>query len=227
MATFQDIFGPQGFACNSVDPTDDFLIPGDYSCLIVESEIRPNKKQNGHYLALVLQVAQEGEYKNHRLYDYINIQNPNKTAEQIAQKSLSALGRATNIWEITHPQQLLNQIVIAVVTKNDSGNNIRTYKPVGQLQGAVAAPAATQTAPPAPTVPQTVAPPASAAPVYQVKPGQPQVAAPTYQPEGQPSVVLPPAPVVQPPAPAVQPTTQAEAPAPTAVAGVPIWQQQQ
>ena len=170
MATFAEIFGPQGFDCNSVDPTEDFLKPGDYVVQIMESEVKPNKKQTGHYLALVLQVVQESESKGRKLYDYINIQNPNQTTERIAQKSLSALGRSTNIWSIQDPRQLLNQVVIAVVTRNDSGNNIRTYKPAVEMQSA--APAAQP-----PAVPQTVAPPASAAPTYIPPVGQPPAAA--------------------------------------------------
>ncbi|KKM25997.1 hypothetical protein LCGC14_1589380 [marine sediment metagenome] len=204
MATFAEIFGPQGFDCNSVDPTDDFLKPGDYVVQIIESEVKPNKKNNGHYLALVLQVMQECEEKGRKLYDYINIQNPNQTAERIAQKTLSALGRSTNIHSIKDPRQLLNQVVIAVVTRNDSGNSIRTYKPTTQIQSAT-------TIPPAPGVPQTVAPPASAAPVYA-----PVVPAAPANPTAPPNPAVPPDPAV-PPARVFVP--------PAAVAGVPVWQQ--
>ncbi len=220
MSTFAEIFGPQGFDCKTVDPTDDFLKPGDYTVQIVESSIQPNRKQTGYYLALVMQVVQEGESKDRKIYDYINIQNPNPIAERLAAKSLSALGRATNIWEIKLPEQLLNQIVVAVVTKNDSGNNVRTYKPVSEQQSATAAyppaagpvPPPTSTLPPALaapgyTVPQTVGPPAGAAPVYGSVPAV------------QVTPVAPPAPAVPP---AVEPAT-----APPAIASVPVWQQPQ
>ena len=222
MSTFAEIFGPQGFDCKTVDPTDDFLKPGDYTVQIMESSIAPNKAQTGHYLKLVMQVVQEGENKGRKIYDYINIQNPNSTTEKMAARSLSALGRATNIWEITLPQQLLNQIVIAVVTKNDSGNNVRTYKPVSGSQSAPTGqtPAAAATTAiivagttPAPVyaIPQTVGPPASAAPVYQQPPAQQRVP---------PVVQVPQA--VAPLAPAAPP--HAAVTTPPAVEGVPVWQ---
>ncbi len=228
MTTFQEIFGPQGFDCKSVDPTEDFLVPGDYTCKIAEAEVSPTKAGTGHYLKVVLEVVQEGKDKGRKLYDYINIQNPNETAERLAQKSLSALGRATNIWEIKHPQQLLNQILVAVVTKNDNGNNVRTYKPVAQMQSATAAdlgglapaPAAVGPvtvaglSPPlpvqAPVVPQTVPPPA-AAPVYA------SPAVPAAAPAALPAI----------PAAVTPPATAASPAAPAAVAGLPVWQQQQ
>lgn len=201
MATFQEIFGPQGFDCASVDPTEDFLVPGDYICKITEAEVLPTKAGTGHYLKVVLEVVQEDKSKGRKLYDYINIDNPNETTMHLAQKSLSALGRATVIWKIEHPQQLLNQIVVAVVTRNDRGNSVRTYKPVAQMQSATATPAAP--APVAPVVampvPATVAPPPTASPAY-----------------------------AQPPAPiAVAPVAGMPGPAPAAVAGVPVWQQRQ
>lgn len=220
MATFQEIFGPQGFDCNSVDPTEDFLVPGDYTCRITEAEVSPTKAQTGHYLKVVLEVVQEGKDKGRKLYDYINIQNPNKVAEEIAARSLSALGRATNIWKIEHPQQLLNQIVIAVVTKNDSGNSIRTYKTVSEQQSATAtpSPAVVSVSAPAPAVsdyvaPVTVGPPASATPAYSPQPLRRQDA---------PSIIVVPPEVVQPPPPAVPPAQQATAP--EVVSGVPVWQ---
>ena len=212
MSTFVEIFGPQGFDCNSVDPTDDFLKPGDYTVQIIESEVRPNRAQSGHYLALVMQIVQEDKNKDRKIYDYINIQNPNAIAEQMAARSLSALGRSTNIWKIEDPRQLLGQVVIAVVTKNDSGNNVRTYKPAGQMQSAVAAPAVALPLPgphapnPAVVVPQTVMPPASAAPTYA------------------PVIVQQEVPLVTPPAPAVSPAPMQTA-VPEAVAGVPVWLQ--
>ena len=226
MTTFQEIFGPQGFDCKSVDPTEDFLVPGDYICKIVESVISPTKAGTGHYLKVVLEVVQEGKDKGRKLYDYINIQNSNETAERLAQKSLSALGRATDIWNIEYPQQLLHQILVAVVTKNDNGNNVRTYKPVAQMQSATAAdlgglaPAPVTVGPAtvagltpplpaqAPVVPQTVPPPAGASQVYA------SPAVPAAAPAALPAI---PAAVTPPASPA----------APAAAAGLPVWQQQQ
>ncbi len=223
MSTFAEIFGPQGFDCNSVDPAEDFLIPGDYICKITESEVSATKAGTGHYLKVVLEVVQDCKDKGRKLYDYINIQNPNPIAERLAAKSLSALGRATGIWSIQNPQQLLNKIVIATVTKNDSGNNIRTYKSVSEMQSATTAvvvpPALLRPQAPVYTVPETVAPPASPAPVYQ-QPQQPEVRL-----LGTPLAQAPP---VQAPAPAVPPPALAATNgAPTAVAGVPVWQQPQ
>ncbi len=250
MSTFAEIFGPQGFDCNSVDPTDDFLKPGDYTVQIMESSIAPNKAQTGHYLKLVMQVVQEGENKGRKIYDYINIQNPNSTTEKMAARSLSALGRATNIREIKLPEQLLNQIVIAVVTKNDSGNNVRTYKPVSETQsaptgqtpasaGAIVDPPAAPPAPgmPSPSfaVPQTVGPPALAAPVYhpvsqstasmvnQVAPPAPAVPAAIVVAGATPAPVYAVPQTVAPPSPAVPPV--AAVTTPPAVTGVPVWHQ--
>ena len=80
------------FDASSVDPTMPFevLPPGRYLVQIVTSEMRPTKDGAGQYLWLELDVL-EGECQGRKLFDRLNLVNPNPTAVEIAQRTLSAI----------------------------------------------------------------------------------------------------------------------------------------
>ena len=161
------IFGG-AFDPNSVEPAADFevLPPGKYPCLIEESELKSTKKGDGYYVKLVMSVL-DGQFKGRKVFDNINISNPNQQAMEIGQRSLSALALAIGLPAVTDTAQLANQCVVASVKVKDGDNQVRTYLPIGGQQPPQQSPPAQyqqpqQTQPPAQQPPQqqTAAPPA-------------------------------------------------------------------
>ena len=68
---------------------------GKYLAAIVESEMKPTKSGNGHFLELTFEVG-EGPYKGRKLWARLNLDNPNPQAVQIARGELSAICRAVS-----------------------------------------------------------------------------------------------------------------------------------
>jgi hypothetical protein len=83
------------FDAASVEPNAplEALPPGDYRVQILQSEMRVTKAGTGQILWLDMEVL-EGPLKGRHLYDQLNLINPNPTAEEIAQRTLSAICHA-------------------------------------------------------------------------------------------------------------------------------------
>lgn len=209
MSDLADLLGG-GFDTHSVEPQQDFDVipPGKYPVMIEKAEIKLTKSQNGHYLELTLLVL-DGPCKNRKVWDRINIQNPNQQAQDIALSQLAALGQALGLAAIGDTAQLLNQAVIASVKVKNEQNEVRTYHPLTPA----GAPGIPQV--PAPPPPQYAPPPAPTQPAPQYAP-QPVQQAPQYAPPAQtaPQYAPPAQPQYAPP-PAQQ--------APTAAGGKPPW----
>jgi hypothetical protein len=118
----QAIFGDQGFNPNSVEPRKNFGVmpPGEYPVLIETAEYKQTSKGDGHLVALTL-VVLDGQYAGRKIFDNINIDNPNPQTVGIALETFGELGRAIGVEAIKDTDQLLNQIVIvkAVVKKDN------------------------------------------------------------------------------------------------------------
>lgn len=95
------------FDATTVDPQTSYepIPKGWYTCQIVESEMKPTKAGDGAYIQLQLKVM-EGQYTNRVVFDRLNIQNKNETAQDIAYKQLSAYCHATGQMQIQDSQQL-------------------------------------------------------------------------------------------------------------------------
>lgn len=142
------------FDANNVDPNQAFEpVPnGDYRAHIVETDIKDTKDGGGKYAQLVWEIL-DGEYKGRKVWDRLNIVNRNETAQNIAQRSLSAICHATGVLQLHDTNQLLHKpVMIRVVVKQDKGydprNDVKKYTAV---DGAAA--------PAAPVSKATVAPP--------------------------------------------------------------------
>ncbi len=105
-----------GFNADEVEPakTYDLLPPGKYKVVISESEEKQTKKGDGSYLRLTLTVV-EGEHEGRKLFDNLNLNNPNDQAAAIARASLSAICRAVGIKTPQHSSELHDIPLIAVV----------------------------------------------------------------------------------------------------------------
>jgi len=88
----------RGFDSDTVEPNDTFdpLPSGDYLCVIVASADKPTKSRNGSFLELELEVI-EGPFKGRKLWDRLNLNNPNETAVKIARGTLSAICKAVDV----------------------------------------------------------------------------------------------------------------------------------
>lgn len=123
------------------------LPAGLYEMIVVKSDIKPTKAGTGHYLELEMQVV-EGEHSGRRHWERLNVDNPNKQAEDIAKAALSALCKAIDMSDITDTEELHDRPFVAHVEidrKEPDRNRITFYSAV-----ASAAPAARPAASPKP-----------------------------------------------------------------------------
>lgn len=148
------------FDATQVDPTDRYevLPAGDYEVMIVESEQKPTKLGDGSYLQLTLEV-QSGPFQGRKIFDRLNLDNANRTAVEIAQRSLSQICHAINVLQVTNSEELHYKPMIAKVKvrpprgEYDASNEVGGYKMAGSP-----APAQRQAAPATAQRPATSAP---------------------------------------------------------------------
>ena len=157
------------FDATSVEPTTAYeLLPaGKYRAQIVESEMRVTRNGMGQFLWLMLDIL-EGEQKGRKIFDQLNLVNPNPTTVEIAQRTLSAICHATGKMHVSDSEELhLIPMTIQVKIKppkNGYGeSNAIAYLP--PERGAVAR--ATKPTPAAPATP--AAPPKMASAPWNKK----------------------------------------------------------
>ncbi len=145
------------FDATSVEPTTPYeLLPaGKYRAQIVESEMRVTRNGMGQFLWLMLDIL-DGEHKGRKIFDQLNLVNPNPTTVEIAQRTLSAICHATGKMHVSDSEELhLIPMTIQVKIKppkNGYGeSNAIAYLPPerGAAAVRVAKPAATHAASPA------------------------------------------------------------------------------
>jgi len=138
------------FDATGVEPNAplDPLPPGDYKVQILQSEMRVTKAGTGQMLWLDMEVL-EGPFQRRHVYDQLNLINPNPTAEEIAQRTLSAICHAVGKLQVADSEELhFLPVLVRVAVKPNGYNEVKGYKPVGQQQGPRPA-APTQAAAPA------------------------------------------------------------------------------
>ena len=144
------------FDATSVEPTtaQELLPAGKYRAQIVESEMRVTKNGMGQFLWLMLDIL-EGEHKGRKIFDQLNLVNPNPTTVEIAQRTLSAICHATGKMHVSDSEELhLIPMTIQVKIrppKNGYGeSNAVAYLPPDRAAAVRAAkPASAAPAPPA------------------------------------------------------------------------------
>lgn len=187
---------------------------GQYPVIIVGTEEKPTKAGTGSYIEIAMQI-QGGEFNGRKVYDRLNIRNPNQQAVDIAYSTLSAICHVTNRLHIQDTGQLHGVPFIAIVNKvprddrpGSFSNEVRGYKDINGndpgFAGAVSNPAAQPQ-----WAQQQQAPQPNGQP--------PQWAQQPQQPASPPAPPAPPSPPA-----AAQPTP----PPPPAAAQPPAWAQQ-
>lgn len=158
------------FDATSVAPKEEFTLlpPGEYPVMIVKSDMTPTKARTGQMLVLEMDVI-DGPSKGRKLWDRLNLVNPNPQAVEIAERSLSAICHAVGRLQVSDSNELHGIPMIAVVKvgKPREGyapsNEVDTYKPRGGAAQPAQAAAAYQAAA-QPAAQAAAAPAASAAP---------------------------------------------------------------
>jgi hypothetical protein len=151
-----------GFNAASIEPSTpmDVLPKGKYLCMAVASELKPTRNNTGEYLQITFEVL-EGNHKGRKIFERLNIRNSNKTAEDIAQRALSALCHAVGVIELDDSDQLHN---IPVTVELDIDPPKGEYSAQNRVKGYTAvggSPAHRQ------AVAETVAPAAGGTPVWK------------------------------------------------------------
>jgi len=139
-----------GFNALEVEPQTSMepLPAGWYKCVISETEEKPTKAGTGSYLQLQLDVI-EGQYQGRKAFDRLNLKNPNQTAVEIAQRTLSSICRAVNVpnprdsYELCDKPLMVKVAVRPADGQYDASNDIKGY---AACDTQVAAPAAAATA---------------------------------------------------------------------------------
>lgn len=140
----------QHFDANTVEPAAPFelLPPGRYVAQIVQSEMRPTKAGNGQLLWLELDVL-EGPHQGRKIWDQLNLVNPNQQTVEIAQRALSAICHAVGQLQVSDSEQLhLRPLQVTLAVEADSRdkhlqpheqrkqNKIKGYAPLGPTPAA-------------------------------------------------------------------------------------------
>lgn len=204
------------------------LPDGWFPTIIVESEIKPTKDGTGTRLSLTFQVCEGHPYAKRKVYEGLNITNPNPVAQSIAAEQLSAICHAVGVIQLQDTNQLHGiplLVKLSTTAKRTDTITGQTYEPKNEVKGysKIGTQEVNMTPPPsaggaaAPAAPAwaTQAPAQAApAPVGNVETGpwgNAQPAAPQAQPQPATETVAPAQPTW---AQQAAPTTEATAPAP-------------
>jgi hypothetical protein len=112
---------------------------GDYTVVISASEMKDTKKGEGKYLQLVYDVV-DGEYKNRKIFDRLNLVNKNATAQEIAQRALSSICRAVGVMHPSDSEELHDKpfvVKVGIRPGNDEFQPTNTIKEYKTLDGGV------------------------------------------------------------------------------------------
>ena len=126
-----------GFDANTVEPNAprEVLPAGWYKCVFTKSEEKPTKAQTGSYLQMNAEII-EGEHQGKSLTERLNLNNPNVTAVEIAQRTLSAICRAVGVMTPRNSDELHDKpLMVKVKVKAAQGdyganNEIENYSEV-------------------------------------------------------------------------------------------------
>lgn len=122
-----------GFDANTVEPNATYepIPAGWYKAVFSQSEEKPTKAQTGSYLQLTAEII-EGEYQGRKLIERLNLNNPNSTAVEIAQRTLSAICRAIGVMTPRDSTDLHDKpFMVKVKVKPGDGN----YGPSNEVAG--------------------------------------------------------------------------------------------
>lgn len=106
------------------EPQEFMALPaGKYRVIVSEAEYKQTAAGNGHRIALQLTIL-SGEFKGRKLFEGLNVDNPNEVAEQIGKQRLAEICDAIHIARnaLTDVSQIEGNTLIASVTRSASSD---------------------------------------------------------------------------------------------------------
>lgn len=105
-----------GFNAANIEPAAvrGAIPAGKYKCVITASEEKPTRAMTGSMLKLSMQVI-EGPHQGSYVFDQLNVNNPSATAQEIAERQLSAICRAVGVFTPQDSSDLHNKPLIVTV----------------------------------------------------------------------------------------------------------------
>lgn len=136
--------------------------------MMTASEMQPNKAGNGSFLKCEFTLLQEGQYKGRKLWARLNLSNPNKQAEDIAQRELAAICKAVGMPKPNDSADLHNRPMLIDIDVEKGSNGNRDQNRITKYVPATAA--GSFAAPPPPSAGTAVMPTPAATPQPTVQP---------------------------------------------------------
>lgn len=146
-----------GFNALDHEPTQlNNPIPADwYEAVIVSREEKTTKAGTGSYLELTIEIV-SGAFKGRKVWDRLNLKNPNSTAVEIAQRSLSSICRSVGVNNPKDSIELLDKPLMVKVAVSpasngyEASNNVKGYEATGNTRSptSIATETATAATPP-------------------------------------------------------------------------------
>lgn len=130
---------------SSFDP----LPPGDYTAIIVDSDMKDTKAGTGKYIELTINIV-EGEYEGRRLWERLNVYNPSEQAERIARSQLNNLSNAVGKPGASDTESLHDIpfiISLDIDRRDTTRNKVMGYSPAGKARSVAAKSSAPVSAP--------------------------------------------------------------------------------
>lgn len=130
----------ENFNADEHEPLNDFSpIPkGEYVAMLTDSDLNDTKDGTGKVLKVVFDVL-EGEYKDRKVFEYLNLENKNPTAAKIGNSALADICRSVGVPRPKDSAELHNKPMVIKVDieerRDDPGkfkNRIKAYKNVSQ-----------------------------------------------------------------------------------------------
>ena len=126
-----------GFNAANIEPNTAYepIPAGWYQVVITDSEEKPTKAMTGSYLRMTLEVI-DGPHKGRKVFDNLNLNNPNSIAVEIAQRTLSAICRATGVMTPRQSGELHDKPMMAKIAVKpasggyDASNEVKGYEAV-------------------------------------------------------------------------------------------------
>lgn len=133
-----------GFNALEIEPATSYeVLPANwYKCVITNTEEKPTKAMTGSYLQLTIEVI-EGDYQGRKVFDRLNLKNPNSVAVEIAQRSLSSICRAIYVPNPKDSIELRDKpLMVKISVKPADGqysasNEVKGYEAASDVVAAV------------------------------------------------------------------------------------------
>ncbi len=91
----------------NIDPDAPTVPNGKYKCIINKADERRTNSGDGSYIALEFEVV-EGTERGSRLWQNLNLVNPNPKAVQFAERDFAKIKRALGLTVVKHESEMLN-----------------------------------------------------------------------------------------------------------------------